>query len=345
MLADGSPAPCDQCCGPLEGTHVGIWMSPGQHLIGDGGKRPDVPGSLRRLAAQLLGRHVPERAHQCPAQRSWARSAAKHRRGRRLRPRSRAPIDSGRDDSRNAPRRASDRTVRGRLPLPPARQVESDPESGVRGLSGVEGRCPGNVLTTREIEVLALVAQGISNQAIHARRRGGSYETNHLGNGDHGGCVYKCCVSRPQRQGSAAETAARVGRGHYLVASIGCEDCHMPKKTGPNGPEPDLSRMLSGHPEGTRLSPTPTAGGPWAVAATWDLTAWSGPWGVQLRDEHQDSVPARSSRRVAETRGVRVHVSTPIRRRGRQPAEGRTAVHRGRSVYFTSGRTRTRDSG
>jgi len=50
-----------------------------------------------------------------------------------------------------------------------ARQVESDPESGVRGWSGVEGRCSGNVLTTREIEVLALVAQGISNQEIGER--------------------------------------------------------------------------------------------------------------------------------------------------------------------------------
>jgi hypothetical protein len=78
----------------------------------------------------------------------------------------------------------------------------------------------------------------------------------------------------------AAEATARVQRGQYLVAAIGCEDCHTPKKMGVNGPEPDLSRMLSGHPEGTRLPAPPAGSGPWAATATWDLTAWSGPWGV-----------------------------------------------------------------
>ena len=81
-------------------------------------------------------------------------------------------------------------------------------------------------------------------------------------------------------KGPASEKAARVERGHYLVESIGCQDCHTPKKLGPNGPEPDPSRRLSGHPEGDRLPPPPAASGPWAGAVTWDLTAWSGPWGV-----------------------------------------------------------------
>ena len=52
------------------------------------------------------------------------------------------------------------------------------------------------------------------------------------------------------------------------------------KEDGTERSEPDLSRMLSGHPEGTRLPPPPAASGPWAATATWDLTAWSGPWGV-----------------------------------------------------------------
>jgi len=73
---------------------------------------------------------------------------------------------------------------------------------------------------------------------------------------------------------------SRVERGRYLVTVIGCSDCHTPKKMGPEGPELDESRLLSGHPEGSAL-PTPPAGqGPWVATVAWDLTAWSGPWGV-----------------------------------------------------------------
>ena len=39
-----------------------------------------------------------------------------------------------------------------------------------------------------------------------------------------------------------------VERGQYLVTIGGCNDCHTPLKLGPNGPEPDMTRMLSGHP-------------------------------------------------------------------------------------------------
>lgn len=70
-------------------------------------------------------------------------------------------------------------------------------------------------------------------------------------------------------------------RGEHLVLTSGCHDCHTPWKLGANGPEPDMSRMLSGHPESMgRLPPPPSPSGPWlgAVAAT--NTAWSGPWGI-----------------------------------------------------------------
>ena len=42
---------------------------------------------------------------------------------------------------------------------------------------------------------------------------------------------------------------ARAERGRYLVTVGGCNDCHTPLKMGPKGPEPDMSRMLSGHPD------------------------------------------------------------------------------------------------
>jgi hypothetical protein len=75
-------------------------------------------------------------------------------------------------------------------------------------------------------------------------------------------------------------TAQRVKRGEYLVKIMGCNDCHTPWKPGPNGPEPDFTRMLSGHPEQVgALQPAQPAGAyAWSAAAT--NTAFSGPWGI-----------------------------------------------------------------
>jgi hypothetical protein len=75
--------------------------------------------------------------------------------------------------------------------------------------------------------------------------------------------------------------AERVARGRYLVTSIGCGDCHTPKTMGSHGPVQDETRLLSGHPESSNLPPAPPLpAGPWIATATWDLTAWSGPWGT-----------------------------------------------------------------
>ena len=48
---------------------------------------------------------------------------------------------------------------------------------------------------------------------------------------------------------SLAPNHAAVQRGEYLVKIMGCNDCHTPWKMGPHGPEPDMTRFLSGHPE------------------------------------------------------------------------------------------------
>jgi hypothetical protein len=74
--------------------------------------------------------------------------------------------------------------------------------------------------------------------------------------------------------------AEQVDRGRYLVASLGCSDCHTPKKMGALGPQLDTSRLLSGHPEGSVLPAPPRAVGPWIASTSWDMTAWSGPWGI-----------------------------------------------------------------
>ena len=51
-----------------------------------------------------------------------------------------------------------------------------------------------------------------------------------------------------------ARAEDKVGRGKYLVTTSGCHDCHTPAKMGPNGPEPDMSRALSGHPENIKVA-------------------------------------------------------------------------------------------
>lgn len=69
-------------------------------------------------------------------------------------------------------------------------------------------------------------------------------------------------------------------RGSYLVKAFGCVDCHTPLKMGPNGPEPDLSRGLSGHPQDMALPPPPATQGPWIWGGAGTNTAFWGPWGV-----------------------------------------------------------------
>jgi mono/diheme cytochrome c family protein len=89
--------------------------------------------------------------------------------------------------------------------------------------------------------------------------------------------------ARAQGTAKAAEsTADTLARGKYLVTTSGCNDCHTPWIVGPKGPEPDMSRMLSGHPEGAPLPPPPQPQGPWIVSAYATNTAWAGPWGVSF---------------------------------------------------------------
>ena len=77
--------------------------------------------------------------------------------------------------------------------------------------------------------------------------------------------------------------SVRIARGEYLVTIGGCNDCHTPWKLGPRGPEPDLSRMLSGHPEAMEMPPAPALPpGPWMTSAAASMTAWAGPWGVSF---------------------------------------------------------------
>ena len=77
--------------------------------------------------------------------------------------------------------------------------------------------------------------------------------------------------------------AARVERGAYLVRTMGCNDCHTPWKMGPNGPEQDMSRALTGHPQDLVLPPPPALPpGPWNAVSAATNTAFAGPWGISF---------------------------------------------------------------
>ena len=73
---------------------------------------------------------------------------------------------------------------------------------------------------------------------------------------------------------------SQVEWGKHLVIIAGCSDCHTPKKMTDKGPVEDTSLTLSGHPSqapAAALTPDQLAKG---MAATYDLTAWNGPWGT-----------------------------------------------------------------
>ena len=91
-------------------------------------------------------------------------------------------------------------------------------------------------------------------------------------------------IAACNRPPAATPAQTQVERGKMLVIGGACHDCHTPKKFCPNGPEPDMDRMLSGHPEDIKVSAPyrPAAGSPWVYGVSADLTAWSGPWGVSF---------------------------------------------------------------
>jgi mono/diheme cytochrome c family protein len=77
-------------------------------------------------------------------------------------------------------------------------------------------------------------------------------------------------------------SSALVARGKYLVTIAACHDCHTPLKPGPNGPEPDMDRQLSGHPESRGVPAVrPGEKGAWDTSIS-GMTAWTGDWGVSF---------------------------------------------------------------
>ncbi|MUP47326.1 c-type cytochrome [Gramella sp. BOM4] len=74
-----------------------------------------------------------------------------------------------------------------------------------------------------------------------------------------------------------------IKRGEYLVKTIGCHDCHSPKRMTEQGPMEIEELALSGHPAGDSLPPIngENLKNGWMLM-TGDLTTAVGPWGVSF---------------------------------------------------------------
>ena len=98
-------------------------------------------------------------------------------------------------------------------------------------------------------------------------------------------CIISCNNNDAKKTEAQAPVSndSLVKRGGYLVASIGCDDCHSPKKMGPQGPEVDMENRFSGYPAGRTFGKVDSniikSG---MVVFSGDLTAAAGPWGVSF---------------------------------------------------------------
>ena len=99
------------------------------------------------------------------------------------------------------------------------------------------------------------------------------------------GGLYACSnVKSTEEKASPIPTEAdMVKRGEYLVASIGCDDCHSPKKMGPNGPEVIQELRFSGYPADRPVQKEVGTSGKmgWMLFGG-DLTSSVGPWGMSF---------------------------------------------------------------
>ena len=97
------------------------------------------------------------------------------------------------------------------------------------------------------------------------------------------GCLLWLAAASSMALGQQKSDPKKIKRGEYLVNAIGCNDCHTPSKMGPNGPEKDMTHLLSGHPQEMVMPPAPSIPpGPWMATMSATMTAWAGPWGVSF---------------------------------------------------------------
>lgn len=75
--------------------------------------------------------------------------------------------------------------------------------------------------------------------------------------------------------------SSQVEYGKHLINIMGCNDCHTPKKMGPQGPEVDSSLLLSGYSSRTpKVEIDKLEIQKKGYGISLDLTEWVGPWGT-----------------------------------------------------------------
>ena len=100
---------------------------------------------------------------------------------------------------------------------------------------------------------------------------------------------YSCATDQSKAAGSDSSSVVAnkpedaIKKGEHLVAIMGCQDCHSPKKMGANGPEIIAETMLSGYPADrpvVKFDSKMIKEGFGMFSP--DLTAAAGPWGVSF---------------------------------------------------------------
>lgn len=86
----------------------------------------------------------------------------------------------------------------------------------------------------------------------------------------------------PPAKTPPAYSKAQIDKGKYLVGIMGCRDCHSPKAMTPQGPAPDMSRDLSGHPAAMPLGKVSKESLSDWVLFNMMNTAAVGPWGASF---------------------------------------------------------------
>jgi mono/diheme cytochrome c family protein len=120
------------------------------------------------------------------------------------------------------------------------------------------------VWTTALIASAILLTAFISTASLGAEGTGGAKDR---------------VAAKPEAK--ASNNAKQIARGKYLVDIMGCHDCHTPMKMGPKGPEWDMTRALSGHPEELVMPPAPALPpGPWVASIGATFTAFASPAGT-----------------------------------------------------------------